>query len=156
LHASQAVILKTEKQISIKQKPYNLRELYDRYSGMLLGYIFEIVKDNKLAEQHLINIYSYLPNHINELTSDGINTWCQLQRLAKRYLELADSTQYNGQLDGSDLSVNNGHNRYLVLMTFEQKQVFYNVYYYGKTTAQLAQELNKDSGYSGIHRKWGT
>jgi hypothetical protein len=147
LHASQAVILKTEKQISIKQHPYNLRELYDRYSGMLLGYVFEIVKDNKLAEQHLINIYNYIPNHINELTGDGTNTWCQLQRLAKRYLEFGDNAQSNGQLNGTDLNINNGHNRYLALMTHEQKQVFYNVYYYGKTTAQLAKELNKSEDF---------
>jgi hypothetical protein len=138
--------LKTEKQISIKQQPYNLRELYDRYSGMLLGYVFEIVKDNKLAEHHLINIYSYIPNHINELTGDG-TTWCHLQRLAKRYLELDASAQYNGQLNGNDLSINNSHNRYLALMTYEQKQAFYNVYYYGKTTAQLAKELNKSEDF---------
>lgn len=124
-----------------------MRELYDRYSGMLLGYIFEIVKNDKLAEQHLVNIYSYIPNHINELTGDGTNTWCQLQRLAKKYLELADGNQYNSQLNGIDLATNDDRNRYLALMTYEQKQVFYNVYYYGKTTAQLAKELNKSEDF---------
>jgi hypothetical protein len=110
---------------------------------MLLGYISEIVKDSKLAEQHLISIYNYISEHINEITGDGTNTWCQLRLLAKKQLELFDGTISDDQLTSDDLSKYNDRNRFLSLMSFEQKQVFCNIYYYGKTTAVLAKELNK-------------
>jgi len=110
---------------------------------MLLGYISEIVKDSKLAEQHLISIYNYIPEHINEITGDGTNTWCQLRLLAKKQLGLFDGTISDDQLTGNDLSKYNDRNRFLSLMSFEQKQVFCNIYYCGKTTVVLAKELNK-------------
>ncbi|SDS85280.1 Sigma-70, region 4 [Mucilaginibacter mallensis] len=135
--------MKTEKQISINLYQYNVRELYDRYSGMLFGYIYEIVKDNKLAEQHLINIYNFIPDHINELADEGTNTWGQLQQLAKKYLEYSIGTIHSSQFNGADLSKYNGRNRFLGLMTHEQRHVFYNAYYCGKTIAELSEELNK-------------
>lgn len=110
---------------------------------MLFGYIYEIVRDNEIAEQHLLNIYNYIPDHLNELDGEGANTWCQLLQLAKKYLEFSKSALYNNQLYRADLNEYDGHNRLLSLMTIEQKQVFCNVYYYGKTTAELSKELNR-------------
>lgn len=110
---------------------------------MLFGYIYEIVKDNKITEHHLINIYNYIPDHINEFRGEGTNAWCQLQRLAKKHLEFSNGAPYNNQLFGAGLNEYNSRNRFLELMTIEQKQVFYNVYYYGRTTRELAKELNR-------------
>lgn len=110
---------------------------------MLFGYIYEIVRDNKIAEQQLINIYNYIPDHINELDGEGANTWCQLLRLAKKYMEFSKGALYNNQLYRADLNEYNDCNRFLGLLTIEQKQVFCNIYYYGKTTAELSKELNR-------------
>ncbi len=135
--------MKTEKQISINLHQHNIHELYDKYSGMLFGYIYEIVRDNKIAEQHLINIYNYIPDHINEFDGEVANTWCQLLRLTKKYLEFSKGALYNNQLYGADLNEYDDRNRFLGLLTIEQKQVFCNIYYYGKTTAELSEELNR-------------
>lgn len=135
--------MKTERQILIQHGRDSLSELYEKYSSMLLGYIFEIVKDRKLAEQHLISIYNYIPEHINELTGDGINTWCQLQLLTKKHLGLFDGQPTNNKIPGHDLSAYNLGNKFLNLMTHEQKEVFCNVYYRGKSIATLSKELNR-------------
>jgi len=138
--------LKTERQILIQHDPYILNELYEKYSGMLLGYISEVVKDQKLAEQHLVSIYNYIPGHINELKGEGINTWCQLQRIAKKHLGLYDGQPTNTSISGHDLSNYKACNRFLNLMTEEQKEVFCNVYYRGKTIAELSKQLNRSEG----------
>jgi len=78
--------LKKDTQILLKQTSYSISELYDKYAGMLLGYIYDIVKDNQLAEQHLVTIYSGLPANYHEVIPAGENTWCHLQRLAKKHL----------------------------------------------------------------------
>jgi len=131
-------------QISIKQTPYNLNELYDKYAGMLLGYLFEIVKDIKLAEYHLVNIYNILPQHLNDMNTDDCNIWCQLQRLAKKQLSgVFDAAKADDELSEEELNVYYARNRFIALMSYEQKQVFCNVYYRGKTTAQLSIQLNR-------------
>jgi len=109
---------------------------------MLFGYIYEIVRDNNLAEQHLINIYNYIQDHINEFGDNGQVTWRQLQQLTKNYLVYSNSAKYNYQIYSTDYSKYDKRNRFLRLMTAEQKQVFCSVYY-GKTTAELSKELNK-------------
>ncbi len=114
---------------------------------MLFGYIYEIVRDNNLAEQHLINIYNYIPDHINEFGGNGQITWCQLQQLTKNYLAYSNSVKYNYQVHSTDYSKYDNRNKFLRLMTAEQKQVFCNVYYYGKTTAELSKELNKSEEF---------
>jgi len=110
---------------------------------MLFGYIYEIVRDNNLAEQHVINIYNYIPDHIHEFGDNLQITWHQLQRLTKSYLEHSNSAKYDYQIHNTGYSKYDNRNRFLRLMTEEQKQVFCNAYYSGKTTAELSKELNK-------------
>lgn len=106
---------------------------------MLLGYFSEVVKDSQLAEQHLVNIFNSIPQHLNEINSNGANTWCQLQRLAKK--QLSGSFVING--NGASDNVQQRKNKFLDRMTNEQQLVFCDIYYNGKTIQQLAKELNK-------------
>jgi DNA-directed RNA polymerase specialized sigma24 family protein len=106
---------------------------------MLLGYFSEVVKDRQLAEQHLVNIFNTIPQHLNEINSNGTNTWCQLQRLAKK--QLSGSFVTNDNKLGN--SVQQRKNKFLDRMTSEQQLVFCSIYYNGKTIQQLAKELNK-------------
>jgi len=135
--------LKKETQILLKQNPYGLGELYDKYGGMLLGYIFDIVHDSKLAEQHLVSIYSGLSLNYKEPIPDGENTWCYLQRLAKKHLSGFQNNNIKPEpkLKDIDLANRNDRNKFLRLMSHEQKEVFCGIYHYGKTIAQLSKEL---------------
>jgi hypothetical protein len=136
--------LKKDTQILLKQTSYGLGDLYDKYAGMLLGYIYDIVKDSQLAEQHLITIYSGLPANYNDIIPAGENVWCHLQRIAKKHLlSFNGNAKTEYQPEQIDLVTYNNRNKYLKLMTHEQKEVFCGIYHYGKTIGQLAPELNK-------------
>ncbi|WP_461452068.1 sigma-70 RNA polymerase sigma factor region 4 domain-containing protein [Mucilaginibacter sp.] len=135
-------MLKKDTQILLKHSSHGLAELYDKYAGMLLGYIYDIVDDSKLAEQHLVSIYSGLSVNYKELIPDGENTWCYLQRLAKKHLSGFQEGLKEPKLKGIDFNNKNDRNRFLKLMTHEQKEVFCGIYHYGKTVTKLSKELN--------------
>jgi hypothetical protein len=107
----------------------------------LLGYLSEIVKDHRLAEQHLVNIFNNIPQHLNELNNGDANTWCQLQRLAKKHLMGLPVAKHGKPADG--ITIETGRNKFFNQMTNEQQVVFYSIYYNHKTITQLAEELNK-------------
>jgi DNA-directed RNA polymerase specialized sigma24 family protein len=132
-------MLGKEAQILPEQHPGIVQELYDKYSGMVFGYIYEVVKDIKLAEEYLTDFYTDIPKHLHEINTQGANTWCQLHRLAKRFLSQVFARK--GTLQQLN-SINTG-NRFLGSMTEEQRQVFYNVYYNGSSTAELSYLLNR-------------
>jgi DNA-directed RNA polymerase specialized sigma24 family protein len=106
---------------------------------MLLGYFSEIVGDRQLAEQHLVNIFNSIPQHLNEINSGGANTWCYLQRLAKKQL----SGSFVADGDGLGNSAQQRKNKFIDRMTSEQQLVFCSIYYNGITIQQLAKELDK-------------
>jgi hypothetical protein len=137
-------MLKTTREVLIDSNAENIRSLYDRHAGMLLGYIIEIVRDRKLAEEWLIKLFCELSIHFNEINWESTSSWCQLQRFAKN--RLAEFIAVNRQLDGNGipgLSMHNEGNKYLERLTDEQKVVFCDVYYNGKSTAAISIELNK-------------
>lgn len=134
----------TDGQIILKQVPYSLNELYDKYAAMLLGYISGIVDDAKVAEQHLVSIYHKLSLDLSEINAEGCNVWCHLQKLAQKHLSgFYEEAKDDHKPAKIDLSSYYARNKFLGLMNEEQKLVFCCVYYKGKTTAQLAAELNK-------------
>jgi uncharacterized protein YktB (UPF0637 family) len=130
-------------QALLQTKPLSIHSLYDAYAGMLLGYIFEVVKDKKTAEDYLVKTFSSIAEKFNEVNWAETNNWCVLQRFAKD--ELAS---YNDKSKGWKTSSTTNYkgglpNKYLDRMSDEQRLVFCNIYYSKKTTAQLAQEINK-------------
>jgi hypothetical protein len=131
------IVLGTQEKISAKQS-YSMHELYDKYSGMLFGYIQEVVKDTERAEQQLVNFYFTVKDQLHEINAgDNENKWCHLQRLLKKHL--SDLTEPLER----DVMISHSGNKYLGMMNNEQKYVFYHVYYHGRSTAELSYILNK-------------
>jgi len=131
----------------LKQQTIQLNEqqgildLYDKYSGMLLGYIYEIVKDRELAEQYLVSVFKSIPGQYHEIYR-AENIWCHLQQLAKNKLSdflktIKDCEPY------TVIGLNSTQTTLISQMDDEQKNVFCAIYYHGKTTAELAVQLNK-------------
>ncbi|MVN93134.1 hypothetical protein GO816_18525 [Mucilaginibacter sp. HME9299] len=115
------------------------RALFYRYGSWLLGYIVEIVKDHEVAEQYLADIFKEVPYKLNELNSTGSDSWKQLRMLAQARLK----TAYNRNLSGKELfSERLKFDGVVSGLTIEQQIVFCGVYYYQKSTAILAHELN--------------
>src|SRR6185312_12562203 len=70
-------------QTILQTEPVSIQGLYDAYAGMLLGYIFEVVKDRKIAEDYLVKTFSRIAENFNGVNWSEVNVWVQLQRFAK-------------------------------------------------------------------------
>lgn len=137
----------TESLTLVANKQASIRRLYDKHASMLLGYIFEIVKNQKLAEEYLVKVFCDIAQHINEIDWDDTNNWCQLKRLAQNKLnQLMDSGRVASDLKNmglQDQGSHESHTRYPDYFTEEQHHIFYSVYYYGKSVEAISRELNK-------------
>lgn len=119
------------------------RTLYDEYAPLLLGYIQEVVKDKKLAEQYLIAVFNEVPEHLSELLQPQTNTFLALQLLTRKILAnffktipvCTTLTDYKRYLPDRP-------NKFLAGMTKEQQLIFCSIHYHGKSISALAAELN--------------
>lgn len=121
------------------------QDLYNSYGSMLLGYLFEVTKSKPVAEQYLVDIFNGLQfTDIQAITKPGVNTFCQLQVIARKKLasfletvvECADPAVKPKTLPEQS-------NKFTDLMEPEQRQVFCGIHYHGKSAGILAAELNK-------------
>jgi hypothetical protein len=134
-------MLKTDRQVLVESKPESMRSLYDKYAGTLLGFIFEIVNDSKLAEESLVRVFNELAEEFGAENAEGPQNWSQLQRFAKgRLINLAAALDKGGD---ERLVLRRSDDRYLAGLSAQQKYIFLDIYYHGKTVAMLATELEK-------------
>lgn len=133
-------MLKTDRQVLTESKPESIHSLYDRYAGMLLGYISEIVKDSKLAEECLVHIFCELSVVFGAENHEGPQNWCQLQRFAKS--RLGSFHGASGKLQ-TERPGDRSHDQRLTGLSMVQKKVFLDIYYHGTAVSVLAAELNK-------------
>jgi DNA-directed RNA polymerase specialized sigma24 family protein len=120
------------------------RALYYRYSSWLLGYLMTVVKDYELAEQYLVEIFKEVPSRLQDFTGSNSSPWLALQLLAKSKLkEYTRALHVGKEKNNIDSAERLKFDSYVNAMTTEQQIVFCGVYYYQKSTALLAQELNK-------------
>ncbi|GAB3931480.1 sigma-70 family RNA polymerase sigma factor [Mucilaginibacter myungsuensis] len=120
-----------------------MHTIYDQYAGMLYGYIFEVVKDKQLAERYLMMVFNDLPHQLHDLLQPGVNVYHKLQQLTRKHLKDIFGSQQT-IIDGTGV---NGHiparpNKFLDKMSAEQKHVFCNIHYYGKSVSTVAAEMN--------------
>lgn len=120
-----------------------IHALYDEYAGLLLGYIYEVVKDREIAEEYLVSVFNELPCHLHEITRPGLNTYHQLQLLTRKVL--ADYFATIPACVPANPEKNylpSNPNKFLSGMTEEQQLIFCSVHYHGKSICVLAAELN--------------
>lgn len=135
-------MLETTPQSLAEHKPESIRSLYDRHAGMLLGYIFEVVKDRKLAEEYLVKVFCDLSIQFNDVNWNGVSAWPRLQKFTREKLwSSADIPGYASL--GSGVKIPGSPDHDLKQLSEEQRQVFCDVYYHGKTIAAIAETLNK-------------
>ncbi len=113
-----------------------VQALYDRYAGMLFGFILEIVKNKEKAEQCLASVFKELPGHLDDLKNSNLSEFCFLQKLTRK----KTGGYSDEQADKATASALSGH---LAQLSDEHRKVFYGLHYRCKTTATLAAELNK-------------
>lgn len=132
----------TTSQFSTQHQSESIRSLYDRHAGMLLGYIFELVKDRKLAEAYLVKVFCELSLRFNDANFTEITGWSQLHKFAREML-LSSSDSFRPIGLKAGLEIPGAPDSDLRQLTGEQRQVFSDVYYNGKTIADISRSLNK-------------
>jgi hypothetical protein len=121
-----------------------LRSLYNNYGAMLLGYLFEIVKDQDIAGQYLIEIFDEIAIEPDQHYLNGSGTLSELQKLARKKLApFYKTVEYCAVPQDTKTATSNSNNKYLHQMTLEQLHVFCGLHYHGKSTAILAAELGR-------------
>lgn len=115
-----------------------IQALYNKYGGMLFGYILDAVKDERLAEQYLAETFNSIPLQSDEFLSADNNEYCKLQGLARKTL----AAYFDKHKNGTETDPPARHNKFINRMSANQQKVFCGLYYCGKTTAGLATELN--------------
>jgi Skp family chaperone for outer membrane proteins len=120
--------------------------LYNNYAAKLFGYIFEVVKNQSVAEQYLVAVFNDVPNEIDDFLKTGVNALCRLQMMARKklsqFFETLDNETDRQAWQNVQPSANN---KYAAMMNPLQKQVFYGIHYQCKTTAQVAAELSRSN-----------
>ncbi|MEO6150710.1 MAG: hypothetical protein ABIN95_06640 [Mucilaginibacter sp.] len=119
-------------QTATQLKTQAVQALYNKYAGLLLGYIVGVVNDEKQAEQYLVDTFKEVALRLEEFSKQESNEYCKLQLVARKQL----SGYFETTKDCAPL------NKHTTQMTLLQQQVFCGVHYHGKKTALLAAELN--------------
>ncbi|PTQ94117.1 DNA-directed RNA polymerase specialized sigma24 family protein [Mucilaginibacter yixingensis] len=120
---------------------YATRTIYEQYSAMLLGYIYEVVKDQQLAEHYLAEVFTRLPLELKNQQPDT-NIYLHLQLMARKLLlERTDAHQ------NDEVYLPATQNKFLAGMTTEQQTIFCRIYYQGQSTAQVAASLQMDEAH---------
>lgn len=134
---------KSTSQVTLEHPAQSIRYLYDQHGGMLLGYIFEVVKDRKLAEDYLVKIFSALSLRDQLPEQEQVSSWCSLLKFAKKKMQLFHAMNPNeGSPFQAEMAVVRPANAYLDRLTEIQRMVFCGVYHHGETISSLATALN--------------
>jgi DNA-directed RNA polymerase specialized sigma24 family protein len=127
---------------TIKKNDDALRAIFESYGSALLGYIVGIVNDKTKAEDYLVEIFKVTARFADELIHPDVNTWLRLQQITKNFLynhKQAALTEVDLQLVAAEQS-----NKYLNLLTADQKHVFCGIHYRNKSVQALANEMRTD------------
>jgi DNA-directed RNA polymerase specialized sigma24 family protein len=120
-----------------------LQELYNNYGGMLFGYIFEIVKDKKLAETYLLKVFASISKEEELSDHEEISSWAQVFRYAKHQLSSFRSRAENQPAKQADTLSYEELHPCLSRLNDEERKIFCDSYYYGKTIDTISTELNQ-------------
>ncbi len=133
--------LQTSAETSLHPTVYNVQHIYNRYAGMLLGYIYDVVKDKALAEKYLADTFIAVATVPELINNPNDNVYCKLQMVARKRLAAYFESVGNCEVDEI---VSNRPNTFLSKMNKRQQAVFCGVKYQGKNIATIAAEMNED------------
>lgn len=120
-----------------------LQELYHNYGGMLFGYIFEVVNDNKTAEHYLLKIFTSLSKEIEHQDHQKITSWADVFKYTRNQLCHFNQTATESIGKQPEIIQDKVLHPSLVHLDEEQRKIFCDSYYYGKTIDEISIALNQ-------------
>ena len=133
-------MLQTTHQAVQIQNSAILQEAYNKYGGMLYGYLLSVLKDEVKAGHFLTDVFDDLAKTIDKTGECGPYTWCGLYRNAKS--KLIHLLNQDHEADHDLLVFALGRKMYEDMSDL-QRQVFYQTYYNCKMVSELAGKLNQ-------------
>jgi len=126
-------MLKIHQESDLTETATHVRLIYNKYSGMLLGFISQIINDRAKAEAQMISIFCELAKaSYKERSSPNIGSWNELRTFALNYLPA-----HTIQLEiAADLPAQEQ-------LSQLQHQVFNLAYYQKKSLCDIAKQLNQ-------------
>jgi len=135
-----------------KEASKDIRQFYDKYAGMLLGFIQGAIQDPKESETLLIKIITSFILETNLNAQSKLSTWMLLRQHAQRTLaqqNLSDSPLTDSVLNNpSNHPVENSD-----LLSPREKEIFSAVYYQGRSISGLAESLGEEENNIRIQLK---
>ncbi|RCH56602.1 hypothetical protein DJ568_01715 [Mucilaginibacter hurinus] len=117
--------------------------LYNKYAGLLLGYIDSVVNDGEQAEKYLIETFNEVAMRFEEFSKLQGSEYCKLQLIARKKLwTFFNSLQQCDVAETIKKIAGSAFDKHISQMSDMQQKVFCGVHYHGKNTATLAAELN--------------
>jgi DNA-directed RNA polymerase specialized sigma24 family protein len=120
--------------------------LYNRYGGMLFGYVEQFISCPAEAESLLVNIFTRLSPRLDEAFESSLSVYCWLQIEARKII-LEHREQYGS---GADVTSGESKAYYLSLLkdaSSEHRWVFRELFIHGRQREELAREAGRDQAY---------
>jgi DNA-directed RNA polymerase specialized sigma24 family protein len=131
------------KELLYKDGKQGVQALYDKYGGMLFGYVLEVVRSRSLAEEYVVKIFSDLAVSYDELDWTSANDWTRLLGFAKGKLQEVEVPEMIDLESRGRVKIHFANNNCLNRLNEEQKRVFYMIYYSGKSVRTVAKKIAK-------------
>jgi DNA-directed RNA polymerase specialized sigma24 family protein len=135
-------MLKMEETLIVNDSA-QLQKLYSSYADLLFGYISEVVNDRSVAEKCLLKVFCNLSYELESKKNEEINNWAQIFRYAKHKLASFSDVPKDPPPDKSETTPYKELHPHLIYLNDEQRKVFCDAYYYGKTIEAISIELNQ-------------
>ncbi|MFD2288998.1 hypothetical protein GJU39_13020 [Pedobacter petrophilus] len=135
-----------------KEASKNIRQFYDKYAGMLLGFIQGTVPDAKKSEELLIKIITSFVLKTKLNSDSNISTWIHLRRHAQQILSQQNFNDRPASIVNPDLN-NIPSEDHQNALTAQENMIFKAVYYQGRSIACVAESLAEEENSIRIQLK---
>ena len=125
--------------------------LYNRYGGMLFNHILQFVPDKIKAESLFVDIFLGLGSRLQEACDSNLSVFCWLQVESRKMI--LDHTGRNSEWGNREQNCEAGGRRkadYFCMLedaSPEHRQVFRELYIFGRRQDELALQMQKDTEY---------
>ena len=130
-----------------KEASKDIRQFYDKYAGMLLGFIQGTIQDPKKSEAHLIKILTSFILEAKLNPQSKSSNWMLLRQHAQKILAQEQLTDTESMITSDYASVNPDQ------LSLKEKEIFNAVYYLGRSVSYLAASFGEEENSIRIQLK---